>query len=212
MVLLQGVLFGATAVFGTSAAVPVASQHFTRRRALAIGIVASGSSAGGVCLPIMFSHLVPRLGFGWTLRIAALISLGCYAVAMLISTPKHPRKPVKSIWSVADFSGFRDRRYVTLALANLVGNFGLYIPFYYLGTFRAADEPDAALPVPASLQANPDSQSPTLQLDTPRPRSGTTCFLSSTGRASSVESCECLSSVPSLERKPADSSQRRFRR
>ncbi|KZL82583.1 hsp70-like protein, partial [Colletotrichum incanum] len=131
-----GVLFGATAVFGTSVAVPVASQHFTRRRALAIGIVASGSSAGGVCLPIMFSRLVQRLGFGWTLRIAALISLGCYGTAMFISTPKQPRNPVESLWSIADFNGFRDPRYAKLALANVAGNFGLYIPFYYLAAVR----------------------------------------------------------------------------
>lgn len=100
---------------------------------MAIGIVASGSSAGGVCLPIMFSHLVPRIGFGWALRIAALIALVCYGVAILVSRPKLPRKPVESIWSIVDFNGFRDPRYSTLALANVVGNFGLYVPFYYLG-------------------------------------------------------------------------------
>ncbi|KAJ3950240.1 uncharacterized protein N0V96_001384 [Colletotrichum fioriniae] len=125
-ILTQGVVFGSTAVFGTAVSLPLASQHFTRRRALAIGIVASGSSAGGVCLPIMFSHLVPRIGFGWALRIAALIALVCYGVAILVSRPKLPRKPVESIWSIVDFNGFRDPRYSTLALANVVGNFGLY--------------------------------------------------------------------------------------
>ncbi|KAK7442390.1 hypothetical protein Landi51_09691 [Colletotrichum acutatum] len=131
-ILTQGIIFGSTAVFGTAVSLPLASQHFTRRRALAIGIVASGSSAGGVCLPIMFSRLVPRIGFGWALRVAALIALVCYGVAILISRPKLPRKPVKSIWSIVDFNGFRDARYSTLALANVVGNFGLYVPFYYL--------------------------------------------------------------------------------
>ncbi|KAG7053623.1 Hsp70-like protein [Colletotrichum scovillei] len=144
-ILTQGVIFGSTAVFGTAVSLPLASQHFTRRRALAIGIVASGSSAGGVCLPIMFSHLVPRIGFGWALRIAALIALVCYGIAILISRPKLPRKPVKSIWSIVDFNGFRDPQYSTLAFANVVGNFGLYVPFYYLEPYIAVHHPGAAV-------------------------------------------------------------------
>ncbi|KXH62617.1 hypothetical protein CNYM01_02820 [Colletotrichum nymphaeae SA-01] len=157
-ILTQGVIFGSTAVFGTAVSLPIASQHFTRRRALAIGIVASGSSAGGVCLPIMFSHLVPRIGFGWALRIAALIALVCYGIAILISRPKLPRKPVKSIWSIVDFNGFRDPRYSTLAFANVVGNFGLYVPFYYLDikcavTRLQAVDPELDVPAECLLAA-----------------------------------------------------------
>ncbi|CCF42495.1 hypothetical protein CH063_12475 [Colletotrichum higginsianum] len=167
MYILNPVACGLADAYGPARLYSVAalSAVLSRRRALAIG---------GVCLPVIISHLVPRLCFEWTLRIAALISLGCYAVAVLISTPKHPGKPVKSVWSVADFSGFPDRRYFILALANVAGNFGLYIPFYYLGTFRAPDEPDAALPVSESSPANPAPQSVTLRLATPSPRSGNT--------------------------------------
>lgn len=61
-----------------------------------MGIVAAGSSVGGVCLPIMFSRLFNTIGFGmlsfalelvtesnpvaypplaWSVRVAALITL-----------------------------------------------------------------------------------------------------------------------------------------
>ena len=73
--LTQGLLFGFTVAFGVQPALTVVGQHFKRRRALAMGIVAGGSSIGGVCLPIMFSRLIPVIGFGWSLRVGALISL-----------------------------------------------------------------------------------------------------------------------------------------
>lgn len=103
-----------------------------------MGILAGGSSAGGVCIPIMFSHLVPRIGLSWSFRAAALIIIFCYAVSVLISTPKLQRQPMKSPRDLLDFNGFRDVRYTVLAIASIIGNFGLYVPFYYIGTFKLA--------------------------------------------------------------------------
>ncbi|KAK7417242.1 hypothetical protein QQX98_004676 [Neonectria punicea] len=130
--LSQGVLFGITVPFGTNVALPIANQHFKQSRALALGVVASGSSLDGVCLPIMYSYLVPQIGFSWSLRLTALIILVFYGAVILISTPKLPRKPLQSARNILDFGGFRDVRYCTLALANVVGNFGFYVPFFYL--------------------------------------------------------------------------------
>lgn len=121
--------------FGTFVALAVVGQHFKQKRALAMGIVAGGSSVGGVCFPIMLSHVMPRIGFAWTLRLVALITLVCYCIAAAISTAKLPRKPLKSPRQILDFGGFRDIRYSTLALANVVGNFGLYVPYYYIGMY-----------------------------------------------------------------------------
>ena len=78
-------------------ALAVAGQHFKKRRALAMGIVAGGSSIGGVCLPIMFSHIVPKIGFSWSIRVAALMFLCCYLAAACISwTREVPKKTSKS--------------------------------------------------------------------------------------------------------------------
>lgn len=143
--LSQGVLFGLTVAFGTQTALAVAGQHFRRRRSFAMGIVAGGSSAGGVCLPIMFSRLVPLIGFGWAVRIAALILLCCYVIAILISRPKLAPKRLKSAADVFDFSGFRDMRYSVLAAANLVGNLGLYVPYYYIEPYFSISHPDAGI-------------------------------------------------------------------
>src|SRR5271156_6319583 len=53
------------------------SHWFRRKRALAMGIVYSGSSIGGVVWPILMSHLLnnPSIGFKWSLRIAGFINV-----------------------------------------------------------------------------------------------------------------------------------------
>lgn len=61
--LAQSAVFGLLVAYGVQPALTVMGQYFKRWRALAMGIVASGSSVGGVCLPIMFSRLIPRSGF-----------------------------------------------------------------------------------------------------------------------------------------------------
>jgi MFS family permease len=43
-------------------------QYFSSKRALVTGIAASGSSLGGVVYPILFTRLLPMIGFQWTMR------------------------------------------------------------------------------------------------------------------------------------------------
>jgi MFS family permease len=131
--LAQGLLFGLTVSFGVQPALAIAGQYFKGRRAMAMGIVASGSSAGGVCLPIMFSRLVPVIGFPWAMRVGALLVLFCYVAAMCVSRAKYPPKQLQSASDLLDFNGFRDIRYALLALCAVIANLGLYVPYYYIG-------------------------------------------------------------------------------
>lgn len=100
-----------------------------------MGVVAGGSSIGGVCLPIMFSRIVPKIGFGWSVRVAALICLFCYLAAICMSRTKQASKktPVGLSSKLLDFQGFKDPRYLTLAIGSFVASLGLYVPYYYIG-------------------------------------------------------------------------------
>jgi MFS family permease len=72
---------------------------FFKKRAMAVGIAAAGSSLGGVIFPIMVSRLVVEVGFGWTMRICAFLVLGLLIIANLFiksRIPPHPR-PVKLV-------------------------------------------------------------------------------------------------------------------
>jgi MFS family permease len=73
--LIQGVLLGLAIAFGAQPAIVVCGQHFHRRRALTMGIVAAAGSVGGVCFPLIFSSLMPMIGYAWTLRVVAFVIL-----------------------------------------------------------------------------------------------------------------------------------------
>ena len=70
---------------------------FFKKRALAFGLAASGSSLGGVLFPIMVTRLVREVGFPWTMRICAFIILALLVVANLLIRSRIPPfpKPVR---------------------------------------------------------------------------------------------------------------------
>jgi len=63
---------GFTIAFGVQPAVTIVGQRFKERRALAMGLVSTGSALGGIGFPLMFDQLLPRLGFPNSLRLAAV--------------------------------------------------------------------------------------------------------------------------------------------
>jgi nitrate/nitrite transporter NarK len=70
---------------------------FYKKRGIAVGIAAAGSSLGGVIFPIMVQRLVTEVGFGWTMRISAFLILGLLIIANVFiksRIPPHPT-PVK---------------------------------------------------------------------------------------------------------------------
>ncbi|KAL1598611.1 hypothetical protein SLS60_007751 [Paraconiothyrium brasiliense] len=71
--LVQGVLLGLANAFGSQPALVVVGQHFVRRRALVMGMVAAAGSVGGVCFPALLARLANdrRIGYAWSLRVVA---------------------------------------------------------------------------------------------------------------------------------------------
>lgn len=61
---------------------------FLKKRALAFGIIAGGSSLGGVVLPIMVQRLNDQVGFGWSMRAVAFLILGMMIIANLTVTSR----------------------------------------------------------------------------------------------------------------------------
>ncbi|KAL1617882.1 hypothetical protein SLS56_010804 [Neofusicoccum ribis] len=145
---LRGVLFGLVVAFNTQPALAVVGQHFKQRRALAMGLVAGGSSISGSFLPIVLSYLVPKIGFGWSLRVVALMMLCCYLISMAVSRTKEPPKAPTAkavVNSLLDFKGYKDPRYLMLAIGNFVATLGLYIPYYYIGSYALLRHPSASI-------------------------------------------------------------------
>lgn len=132
-ILAQGLCspLGASAIF--NACVNSVSTWFAKRRAFALGIMASGSSLGGVVLPIMVSHLIPQVGFAWAMRICAFLILFMLGIANLTlkSRLTHTKKPV-SIWNFV--KPLRDAKFVVTVAACFCFFWGMFLPFTFVIT------------------------------------------------------------------------------
>lgn len=130
-ILAQGICspIGASAIFFSS--MTAVSTWFHHRRALALGIMASGSSLGGVIYPIMVYHLVPKAGFGWTMRICAFLILGLLVISNLTikSRLTHRPKPF-DIW--AFFRPLKETPFLLTVIAAFLFFWGMFLPFTFV--------------------------------------------------------------------------------
>ncbi|KAG9189589.1 hypothetical protein G6011_06457 [Alternaria panax] len=139
VLMTQGLLMGLTIAFGVQPALTVVGQHFKERRALAMGLVSTGSALGGIGFPLMFDQLLPKVGFANSLRLAAVKIAVCYSIALCISTSKPSGKPErKGIASLIDFRGFLDKSYAVLCIGTWFAILGLWVPAYYLKSYANA--------------------------------------------------------------------------
>ncbi|KAL6799319.1 major facilitator superfamily domain-containing protein [Trichoderma sp. SZMC 28013] len=107
---------------------------FLKKRALAMGIAASGSSMGGVVMPIMVNRLIPNIGFGWTMRTCAFLMLGLLIITNL--TVRSRLRPQPKNFGVASFfAAFKDPPFLLLAMAGFFYSMGMFIPITFLVTY-----------------------------------------------------------------------------
>ncbi|KAL4903513.1 hypothetical protein BDW74DRAFT_179929 [Aspergillus multicolor] len=120
---------GAAALF--SAATGPIGSWFLRHRALAFGVMASGSSLSGCLIPIIVARLIPRIGFPWTIRICAFIFLGLLCIALVVLEPRVRPKPRP--WKFKAFlQPLREPAFLTTTLGLSLFAWGMFIPFNFL--------------------------------------------------------------------------------
>lgn len=142
LILAQGFGVGISCGIVFSLSVSVPAQWFLKRRALAFGIVATGSSIGGVIFPILCQQLLPKIGFGWTMRIIGFIGLALFIPAWLFLKTRLPPSinPRRDGWrnvKWVSLEAFRMPAYSLFVLGSLLILFGLYTPFTYVNVFTA---------------------------------------------------------------------------
>ncbi|KAH9848688.1 MFS general substrate transporter, partial [Lenzites betulinus] len=130
--LSHGVLFGTGIALLFSPSIAVLGHWFRRRRALVIGLATGGSASGGVVFPILLENLIPRVGFGWAVRISAFILLACLTVSCLTIRTRLPLTGNLSFRTAIDLGGFRDPRYTLAAIGSFLLFYGFFIPYFYI--------------------------------------------------------------------------------
>lgn len=136
IMLLQGVLMGMVMGLLQLPAFAAVSQYFDKNRAGALGLVMSGSSIGGVVMPIILSKMLnsSSLGFGWTVRVIGFLILPFMAFACVALKARLPRRET-NFWIL---SAFKDVRYVLLIIALFFLFFGMFTPFFYLPSYAVS--------------------------------------------------------------------------
>lgn len=120
---------GAAAVF--SAATGSVGSWFSKRRALALGIVASGSSVSACILPILVIRVGALIGFAWALRICAFIFLFLLIIACFTLESRNPPKPTP--WELmAFFRPLGETPFLLNALGLAFFSGGMFVAFNFL--------------------------------------------------------------------------------
>jgi MFS family permease len=130
--LTQGIIIGVGSGCLFVPSIALVSAYFTTKKSFVTGIVASGSSFGGIAYPILFARLQPSIRFPNATRVIAFLMLGmllfCFAVMRVRSPPSQKRR-------LLDINAFRSVPFAMFSFGGFFGFMGLYIPFFYMESF-----------------------------------------------------------------------------
>jgi MFS family permease len=107
----------------------VLTTYFLKRRGIAVGVAACGTATGGVVFPSIAQHLLPRIGFGWTVRIMGFIMLVTMIFPLLIM---RSRLPPRTTGPLVELAAFKEVPYLLFAIGNSLCFLGLYFVIYYV--------------------------------------------------------------------------------
>ena len=110
--------------------ISLVANTFTTKRPIAIGISATGSAVGGVIFPIMFRHLIPRIGFGWVNRIFGFLILIISIATFLLLKP--PSNQPRRRGALLDLTALREPPYLFLLAGLFFTYLGYWIPLFYI--------------------------------------------------------------------------------
>ncbi|KAF2877003.1 major facilitator superfamily domain-containing protein [Massariosphaeria phaeospora] len=134
--LAQGVCMGLGAGLLYIPSMALVGIWFSRKRALAMGVVMSGIAVGGVIYVIMFDRLTTSVGFPWAIRGMGFIALA----SALISFPAllsgsgmlAQRRKARSLF---DKSALTDRLFLLFTCCTFFTFLGYIVVYFYIPTY-----------------------------------------------------------------------------
>ncbi|PYH42336.1 MFS general substrate transporter [Aspergillus saccharolyticus JOP 1030-1] len=127
------VLGGVSASALSTPAIATISYWFERRRAFATGVACTGGGLGGVIFPIIIYFMAPKIGFGWPIRIIALISAALLLVAWLLITTPQPVRP-EAIEGLT-LKPLKDPKFTATTAAIFLTEAAILIPSTYIPSY-----------------------------------------------------------------------------
>lgn len=120
---------GASMIFGPG--MTCLQTWFFKKRGMAIGLAAAGSSLGGVIFPIIVSRMISETGFPWAMRTCAFLILGLMIFAIFAVKSRVP--PIKRRFEIMAFiRPFQEVPYLLTTIAAFLFYYGLFLPFAFI--------------------------------------------------------------------------------
>lgn len=114
-----------------TASLSTASTWFHKKRAFAFGILLTGTSIGGVAMPICLEHLLNSLGFDWAIRVCTFINLALLVIALPTVTSRLPPTP-KPVSVMDHIRPLKEGPFLMLSGGCALFYLGMYLPFNYI--------------------------------------------------------------------------------
>jgi MFS family permease len=122
---------GASLIF--TAGISCVPTWFFKKRGMALGLAASGSSLGGVIFPIIVSRMIKETGFGWAMRTCAFLILAMciFAIFTLRSRLPPSKRPFTILGMIRPL---REPPMALTTLAAMLFYFGMFPVFSFVTT------------------------------------------------------------------------------
>ncbi|KAI9258447.1 major facilitator superfamily domain-containing protein [Helicostylum pulchrum] len=136
--LTHGVIYGIGSSILFYIALSVVPLWFVKNRGIALGIISSGISIGGLVMPLIMEPLNTKLGAAWCYRILSLICFAVGVLACLIFKNKknEDTKPEKlNVKEMFDFSIAKDRKFLLWCATDILLEAAFNIPYYFLPSY-----------------------------------------------------------------------------
>lgn len=127
--LAQGVCTGIGGGIFFCPSMALVATYFSTHRGIAVALATTGNSAGGMIYPLIVTHLLPKIGFGWTIRVLGFINLACLAVVLAFM---RPRLPPRNTGPLLEWSAFKEPPFVLFVSGLFCFMWALYFSFYYV--------------------------------------------------------------------------------
>jgi MFS family permease len=127
------VLGGLSACTLFTPAVSSIAHWFNIRRGWASGVAFTAGGIGGVVFPLIILFAAPKIGFGWAIRIIALLSAVLCLFACILLKTRLP--PNKKAGASVDFRALKDIKYASTTVAIFLVEFAVFIPITYIASY-----------------------------------------------------------------------------
>jgi MCP family monocarboxylic acid transporter-like MFS transporter 3 len=113
-------------------AVAVIGSYWKERKAMALGLAASGSGTGSILFPLVVQHLEPTIGFPRAVQVQGYIAL---AFAIAINLLLRPRLPPRTAGPIVEWKAFSEPTYILFTIGVFLIFWALYFCFFFINTY-----------------------------------------------------------------------------